>query len=125
MPGKKKILIVEDEAINRELLNIYLHKQYSLTFADHLDAATQAINEQQFHLIITDIRLADRLDGIEVLKYSRSSALNNATQVMAYTASDTSINQRSYAEEGFDGFISKPVMQDELMKKLTVILSHS
>jgi two-component system sensor histidine kinase BarA len=122
MPGKKKILIVEDEEINRELLNIFLSKDYSLTFADHLEAATHALNEHEFQLIITDIRLADRLDGIEVLKHTRSSVLNKGTCVVAYTASDTSINQRSYAEEGFDGFISKPIQQDILLKKVAAII---
>jgi two-component system sensor histidine kinase BarA len=125
MREKKKILIVEDEEINRELLNIFLKKEYSLTFTDHLDAATRALNEEQFHLVITDIRLADRLDGIEVLKHSRSSMLNKSTSVVAYTASDNSINQKSYAEEGFDGFISKPMQQDLLLKKIAGMLAVS
>lgn len=122
MAVKKKILIVEDEEINRELLNIFLNKHYELTFTDHLDAATRFINERQFNLIITDIRLADRLDGIAVLKNTRVSDLNKTTSVVAYTASDTSINQKSYAEEGFDGYISKPIMQDELLKKVNELL---
>ncbi len=125
MPGKKKILIVEDEEINRELLNIFLNKHYELTFTDHLDAATRFVNELKFHLIITDIRLADRLDGIAVLKNSRKSEFNKTTSVVAYTASDTSINQRSYAEEGFDGFIAKPMAQEELLKKVAELLLHS
>jgi CheY-like chemotaxis protein len=122
MQARKKILIVEDELINRELLNIFLNKDYDLTFSDHVDDAIENINAQKFNLIITDIRLSDRLDGILVLKRSRESTMNKATSVVAYTASDNSINQKSYAEEGFDGYISKPVMQDELLKKVSELL---
>jgi CheY-like chemotaxis protein len=125
MQTKKKILIVEDEKINRELLNIFLHKDYDLTFSDHLDDATTNIDAQKFNLIITDIRLTDRLDGILVLKHCRESILNKTTSVVAYTASDNSINQRSYSEEGFDGFITKPTMQEELLRKVSALLLAS
>jgi two-component system sensor histidine kinase TorS len=123
MAEKKTILIVEDEPINRELLNIFLNKDYELTFTDHLEAAIKSLNESKFNLIITDIRLGDRLDGITVLKTSRESNLNKDTSVVAYTASNTSINKKSYVEEGFDGFISKPIMQDALLKKVAELLN--
>jgi CheY-like chemotaxis protein len=119
MSHKKNILIVEDEKINRELLAISLSDTYTLTFADNLELAKKYISEITFQLIITDIRLGNRLDGIKLLKYSKSiQSKNLQTLVLAYTASETSINQKSFAEEGFDGIISKPIIKSELLKQV-------
>ena len=123
MDQKKDILIVEDEQINRELLRIFLEPTYTLTYAVNFDMASHAVDSQTFDLIITDIRLGNRLDGIQLLKHIRSTGKNIHTRVVAYTASDTSINQKSFAEEGFDGFLSKPATRDEIQIKVADWLS--
>jgi CheY-like chemotaxis protein len=124
MPHKKNILIVEDEKINRELLAISLSDTYTLTFADNLELAIKYISEITFQLIITDISLGNRFDGIKVLKYSKSlQSKNSQTLVLAYTASETSINQKSFTEEGFDGIISKPIIKSEILKQVKNYIS--
>lgn len=122
MDSKYRILVVEDEHINRELLKIFLEKQYSLTFAADIDTAEKHVDETAFHLIITDIRLGNRLDGIKLLQHVREGTINTETPVVAYTASDTSINQKSFEEEGFNDFIAKPVLQDEMLEKIAELI---
>jgi CheY-like chemotaxis protein len=122
MNKKRSILIVEDEQINRELLRIFLESTYQLTFAADFDTAVAYVDSQQFDLIITDIRLGNRLDGIQLLKHISTQGLNKKVQVVAYTASDTSINQKSFAEEGFDGFLSKPANQEEVLMNIAAWL---
>lgn len=122
MNNKKSILIVEDEQINRELLRIFLESTYQLTFAADIATAVAYVDSQQFDLIITDIRLGNRLGGIQLLKHIRTQGLNKKVQVVAYTASDTSINQKSFAEEGFDGFLSKPANQEEVLMNVAAWL---
>lgn len=122
MNKKRSILIVEDEQINRELLRIFLESTYQLTFAADFDTAVAYVDSQQFDLIITDIRLGNRLDGIQLLKHISTQSLNKKVQVVAYTASDTSINQKSFAEEGFDGFLSKPANQEEVLMNIAAWL---
>lgn len=125
MKSKENILIVEDEHINRELLKIYLEQRYELSFAENLDTAINFIDTDTFDLIITDIRLGSRLDGIVLLEHIRNDERISKTPVVAYTASDTSINQKSFAEEGFDGFISKPVMETDLIRKVEALIGIS
>jgi CheY-like chemotaxis protein len=115
MKSRKNILIVEDEHINRELLKIYLEKHFDLTFAENLDTAIHCLDTNMFDLVITDIRLGSRLDGIVLLDHIRQHEQISKTPVVAYTASETSINQKSFAEEGFDGFIPKPVTESVLV----------
>jgi CheY-like chemotaxis protein len=61
MKPTKNILIVEDEHINRELLKIFLEQHYELTFAADFDTAVKYVDTNTFNLIITDIRLGNRL----------------------------------------------------------------
>lgn len=125
MKSRENILIVEDEHLNRELLKIFLEKRYELAFAENLDTALNFLDKDTFDLIITDIRLGSRLDGIVLLEHIRNDERISKTPVVAYTASETSINQKSFAEEGFDGFISKPVMETELIQKVEALLGNS
>lgn len=125
MKPTKNILIIEDEHINRELLKIFLEQHYELTFAADFDTAVGFIDTNTYDLIITDIRLGNRLDGIVLLQYIRKNLRTSKTPVVAYTASDTSINQKSFAEEGFNGFIAKPVHEAELLSKIGEFLGVS
>ncbi|MES2560538.1 MAG: response regulator [Bacteroidota bacterium] len=125
MKPKNTILVVEDEHINRELLKILLEHQYELTFAADFETASDIISIGTFDLIITDIRLGNRLDGIVLLEQIRKNSRISKTPVAVYTASDTSINQKSFAEEGFDGFISKPVVEAELRTKVAELIGMS
>lgn len=117
-----KILVIEDERINRELLKIYLDKTYKLTFASQAESALKHIESTTFDLIITDIMLGGKLDGHNILAKTKQSELNKTTPVVAYTASDKSINQKSFAEEGFDGFLSKPLIKAEMTKKINKLI---
>ncbi len=115
MSTRKRILVVEDELINQEILNVYLYKLYKLDFADKLEDAVIFIDKQSYAFIITDIRLGHRLDGLSVLKHARSSEHNANTPVIAYTSSETSVDQRTFIEEGFDAVVNKPSKQEYLL----------
>lgn len=122
MSNKKYILVVEDEKINRELIHIFLDRLYHLSFAERLDQAVILLNERVYDVIITDIRLGHKLDGIEVLKKVRASKLNKDTPVIAYTASESSVDHKTFFEEGFSGYIAKPVLQSELIAQIESLI---
>jgi len=123
MKKRNEILIIEDEHINRELLKIHLDKQYDLKFANSFESGMEEINTHVFDLIITDIRLGGKLDGINLLRKTKQSKTNSQTPVMAYTASESSVNQKSFEDEGFDGFITKPILKAELERKVKTLLN--
>jgi CheY-like chemotaxis protein len=125
MLNSKVILIVEDEPINRELLNIFLGKLYKLEFAENLEDAITHLNATAFNLIITDVRLGNKADGNKVLKYARKSAKNAGIPVLVYTASGKSINQKSFSDEGFDGMIAKPVLEKQLLEQIASFLNNT
>ncbi|MCU0442661.1 MAG: response regulator [Bacteroidia bacterium] len=124
MRAKLQLLIIDDEHINRELLSAYLKDTYTLFFASKLSEAEALINTKTFSAIITDIRLGNQFDGMHLLSFIKSSAHNSKTPVIAYTASDNSINDKSYVEEGFDGYISKPSHRAQVQQVLSKLV-HS
>lgn len=71
--GKKKILIIEDDPINQELLHDILN-EYNLTSATLGTEGLQLIEQNKYDLLILDLKLPD-ISGIEILKHTRPKKL--------------------------------------------------
>lgn len=86
---KQRILIVDDEAVIRELLQAYLEEHgYHVTTTESGVAAIRLAIKLPLHLIITDIGLADA-DGLEVLARIKKMRPNLPVIVMSgYSEAD-------------------------------------
>lgn len=123
MDLKKKILILEDELINQELLKLFFINKYVLIFAQTVEQALAEINKQVFDLILSDVKLSGLQDGLYFLKKAKASKLNATVPVIAYSSNSKSPNQKSYKEEGFDGFLSKPTNKTEAVASINRFLN--
>ncbi|MBR2853358.1 MAG: response regulator, partial [Clostridia bacterium] len=65
---KRRILIVEDEFVNRELLKAYLEGEYDLTVAENGAQATAALRTEidTLSLVLLDLNLPD-MHGMDIL----------------------------------------------------------
>ena len=64
-----KILVVDDNRINRKAVAIPLIKSdYKVKEAASAKEAIESINREDFDLIITDLKMPSGKEGIEVLK---------------------------------------------------------
>lgn len=71
MKELQRILVVDDEAIMRNMLRDALKKRsYDVTVAEDGAAATVKLNSEKFELVITDFYLPDT-SGIDILKKSK------------------------------------------------------
>ena len=69
MLARKKILTVDDDALNRDILNEYLSEGgYEVVEADDGDTALQILAETRAIDAIVLDRMMPRLNGMEVLK---------------------------------------------------------
>ena len=110
----KKILIVEDNQDNRELVVKVLRNKGFETVAavDGEDAIEKAVSEKP-DLILLDISLP-KLDGYEVAKRLKSMEEFREIPIVAFTAHAMKGDREKVIVAGFEGYISKPVNIREL-----------
>ncbi len=112
MDREIKILLVEDEQPSREAMTLLLSSAgYELTPCATGNEALQALGQEQFDIVLTDLLLPD-INGIDIL--SRVKELSPITEVIlitGYASAETAV--KAMKEGAFD-YITKPLNIDEL-----------
>jgi putative two-component system response regulator len=122
MEQPRRILVVDDEAGNRELLEIWLTQLgYAVTLADDGPQALQAL-PAGFDLILLDVMMPG-MDGFEVCRHIRSAATPVATPICMVTALDSKAERLRAVECGANDFIGKPVDKTELRIRTAALLA--
>ena len=118
----KKILVVEDNEDNRELVvKVLKNKGFELAeAADGEEAIEKAVSENP-DLILLDISLP-KLDGYEVVKRLKSMEAFSEIPVVAFTAHAMKGDREKVIAEGFEGYISKPINIREFPDQLKMYL---
>jgi two-component system response regulator PilR (NtrC family) len=111
MPSPR-VLIVDDEADLRELLEITLLKMgLDVDSADRLAAARPLLAQTEYALVLTDMRLPDGL-GIELVREVAATCKN--TPIAVITAFGSADNAVAALKAGAFDYLSKPVGLDQL-----------
>jgi two-component system response regulator PilR (NtrC family) len=107
-----RILVVDDEAHLRELLEIALVKMgLDVDSADSLSAARSHLAQNEYALVLTDMRLPDGL-GIELVR--EVSAGEKVIPIAVITAYGSADNAVMALKAGAFDYLSKPVALDQL-----------
>jgi signal transduction histidine kinase len=117
----KKILIVEDDFTNRELLKIYLSEYYTLFFAASAGEALRAVDKDRFDLCLIDINLGSKPNGVELLGLIRKKT-NESFISIAMTAYYLPSTEKECLDAGFDYFVSKPLKRKKLLEIINSFL---
>ena len=119
-----RILLVEDEVLNRALVRATLTRadDARLREADLVEAPTiadarQALNGGGFDVLLLDVRLPDG-DGLELA----ASLPKPRPLMVALTASVVPSPRDRAAEVGCDGFLDKPFQPGDLQTMLVQLL---
>lgn len=112
--GTSAILIVEDNDINRLLLEQMLIQQgQDVTTAAGGLEAVNAAEQGSFDLILMDISMPE-VDGIEAIRRIRDRKLAEGTDIVALTAHAAPEDHARILEAGFAEVITKPISKREL-----------
>lgn len=105
--GKRLILVVDDEDINRDLLGNILENDYDLLFAADGEEALRLLQENRntLSLVILDL-IMPKLTGQEVLQQIRASEEYQDIPVIVASGDDT--QEIECLNAGASDFISKP-----------------
>jgi two-component system, cell cycle response regulator DivK len=113
----KRILIVEDVALNRDLLTQLLEDEYEILIAVDGAAGVEMAVAHRPDLILMDLSLP-LLDGWEATRRIKANPPTAAIPVMAITANAMTGDEDRARAAGCDDFMTKPVDEDLLFAKL-------
>ena len=114
-----KVLLVDDDFINRKLLETLLKKNPSVTAIVQAENGSDALdklkNESDVDLILLDIMMPV-VDGVEFLKIFRSDMTNAHIPVIVLSTDDT--RKSEVFDNGANDFLRKPIKEDLLTAKI-------
>ena len=119
---KRKILIVEDDSISQDVINLFLKNLYNLSFAENGEQALEYVNKDKFDLILMDINLGAGITGIEVKEKIRTIKGYEDIPIIAVTAFAMMGDRERFLSSGFNHYISKPYLKQQLLKLIAEVL---
>ncbi|MEW6158137.1 MAG: response regulator [Verrucomicrobiota bacterium] len=120
---KKHILVVDDEAPIRELLESYFKRQgYQVSVAASGNEAVTLANENPLDVIILDIVLPDT-DGLELLGNLKTTHPNLPVIIMTGIGFDEELLQEARLK-GAAGYVSKTLPLEQLLMEVHRILKQ-
>ncbi len=119
----KKLLIVEDDEHNVELISAcFQDSGIDLSFAhDGREALATLAADNAFDLVLLDIMMP-HVDGLEVLKHIRSDDKLANLKVVMVTARDQADDVVTAKKLGISGYIRKPFTPEQIINKVMSIL---
>lgn len=118
----KKILIVEDEVSNYELLLAILRNSGAeFSWARTGREAIELFDQTGFDLVLMDLKMPE-MSGYEAFDYMRTK--NQDVPIIAQTAYARNEDEVKVLNRGFNGYISKPIDKYKLLNLLEKSLLH-
>jgi len=121
-PKKKRILIVEDQAVISNMLKIRLeaNNYEAMTAADGQEGLEKAQRESP-SLIILDIMLP-KINGYQVCQILKADPKYKAIPIILSSGRTPQEIRKVSKEVGADAFVSKPFEAEELLSKMKELL---
>lgn len=112
--GKRKILVVEDELINREILKAMLTGVYDVLFAENGGQAVKILDTEYetLSIVLLDLNLPD-IKGMDILREMKANGRTALLPVIVMTADQNS--EVECLNLGATDFISKPYPKREII----------
>ena len=116
----RKLVVVDDDAKLRDLLNRYLtEQQFEVTLAADSASLNRLMQRESFDLIILDQMLPGE-DGLSIIR--RLRAANDRTPIIMLTAKCDDVDRIIGLEMGADDYMQKPFNPRELVARVHAVL---
>lgn len=117
----RKVLVVDDDGDNREMLATVLEQTGALvTTAESAAAALSAFQRDGADVLVLDIGLPDE-DGFSLLRKLRASR-GGSIPAIALTGYDSPEDRRQADGEGFQAHLTKPVALAHMLAAVARVL---
>ncbi len=125
--SKAKLLVVDDNDINRHVfINLLKKTQMQIHEAASGAECLEKIRDTRFDIIFMD-HMMPEMDGVETFRKIRSDGTHKCVgvPVIILTANAIVGAEESYLDEGFNGFLSKPINPQKLETMIFSLLDKS
>ncbi len=120
MQDNYKILVVDDDARLRSLLERYLTEQgFQVRSVANAEQMDRLLTRENFHLMVLDLMLPGE-DGLSICRRLRHD--NNQLPIVMLTAKGDEIDRIVGLEVGADDYLPKPFNPRELLARLRAVL---
>ncbi|MFV0425351.1 MAG: response regulator transcription factor [Bacilli bacterium] len=116
-----KILVCEDDLHIAEMIHFVLKDKYNVTVVNNGLDAIDVLEEEKFHLIITDIVMPN-LDGYELLDYLKDVGDKTPTLILSSLNSET--NQIDGYKYNIEDYMVKPFNAELFKNKVITIMGR-
>jgi CheY-like chemotaxis protein len=114
----EKILLIEDNAVNRDLTEFLLESQgYHVREASSAEEAFEILKTERPALIVMDIQLPG-MDGLEATKKLKENPVTREIPVLAVTSYAMKGDRESAAAAGCAGYITKPIDKTTFLQQV-------
>ena len=110
---RKTLLIVEDTDLSRDLLVQIFEDSYELEVASDGETALEIVSARMPDLILMDIGLPGRLDGLEAVRAIRARAAS--VPIIAVSSRVMPGDRERALDAGCDDFVAKPIDDIQLV----------
>jgi two-component system sensor histidine kinase ChiS len=117
-PGQRTLLLVDDEALNRQVIGSLLRRQdYHVLEAQDGYEALEVLEERVVDLVLLDIMMP-RLDGFATCLRIRAQYPPHRLPVLMLTAMPRARSVAQGFRSGANDYIEKPVREEELLARV-------
>ncbi|WP_293334991.1 ATP-binding protein [Parvibaculum sp.] len=118
--GPLKVLLAEDQPVNRKLMAAVMERLgHELAIAENGVEAIRKLREERFDIVLMDVQMP-LMDGIQATKVIRASDEPwRDIPIVALTAHAMAGHSDTYRAVGMNGFVSKPFNIDVLASEMT------
>ena len=122
----KKMLIVEDDDLSIKVMEKIFRDDYEILYCESAEEYYEKYGNINFDIIIMDVSLKGRMNGLELMKEIKKLPVLNGTLILCLTAHAQAKMRKSAIESGADLFITKPVSNNILKEAVaSLIMKHS
>jgi DNA-binding response OmpR family regulator len=121
----KKILLIEDDAVSRRLMELVLIKEgFQVTTANNGLEGLRKVNLESPDLLVLDVMLPG-LDGFEICYRLRNNPDTSKLPVLILSAKSQESDKNAALKVGANAFLAKPVNREVLLNKIAELFNPS
>ena len=114
--GTPKVLIVEDNQLNLQVMKIMGGKDVQIESATNAEEALIKAKEMQFDFFLIDINLGSGMNGIDLMQELRTLRQYKNTPMSAVTAYAMAGDEDTFIQRGFDYYLAKPFTKNQIQE---------